>query len=100
MRFDTPVYFQRITAGRYDPDSGDYAVGGITEDVRYASVTDTGDETLHLLFGEIKQGVKTVVLQNHYDKPFDRIKIGQKVYAVKRARRLRFKHSFIVVEVQ
>lgn len=100
MRCDTPIYFQTFTAGAYNPADGNYAGDGITEEKRYAAVTDTGDDTLHLIFGEIKQGVKTVRLQNHYDKPFDQIRIGEKVYKVKRARRLRFKHIFIVSEVQ
>lgn len=100
MRCDTPIYFQRITPGKYDASTGNHGEDTITEEKRYADVTDTGDDTLHLLFGEIKQGVKTVRLQNHYDKPFDQIKIGEKVYKVKRARRLRVKHIFIVSEVQ
>ena len=24
MRYDTPVYFQEITPGKYDPETGDY----------------------------------------------------------------------------
>lgn len=100
MRFDTPVYFQRNQKAVYNPETGNYDERPPTEEMRYASVTDTGDETLHLLFGEIKQGAKTVRLQNRYDKPFDRIKIGGKSYKVRTARRLRVKHIFIVSEVQ
>lgn len=100
MRCDTPVYFQTIKAGEYDTSTGNHGEDTITEEKRDASVTDTGDETLNLLYGEIKQGVKTIRLQNHYDKPFDRIRIGKKVYRVDRTRRLRVKHIFIVSEVQ
>jgi hypothetical protein len=100
VRFDTPIFFQTITAGVYNPADGNYSGDGLTEEMRYAAVTDTGDDTLHLVFGEIKQGVKTVRLQNHYDKPFDQIRIGEKVYKVKRERLLRHKHIFIVSEVQ
>lgn len=100
MRYDTPVYFQTIKAGEYDTSKGDYGEDVVTEEKRDASVMDTGNETLNILYGEIKQGVKTVQLQNHYDKPFDRIKIGNKVYRVDRARRLRTKHIFIASEVQ
>lgn len=99
MRYGTPVYFRATKAGAYNSKTGNYDDDTITEEVRDASVTDTGDETLNLIYGEIKQGVKTVRLQNHYDKPFDRIKIGEKVYRVDRARRLRTKHVFIVSEV-
>ena len=100
MRFDTPVYFQTIKAGKYDPTTGNRSQKTITEVKRDASVTDTGDDTLNLIYGEIKQGAKTVRLQNHYDEPFDRIRIGKQVYRVDKARRLRVKHIFFVSEVQ
>lgn len=99
MRFDTPVYFQTIKAGEYDKTTGNRSAKTITEVERYASITDTGDDTLNLIYGEIKQGAKTVRLQNHYDEPFDRIRIGTEVYRVDRARRLRVKHIFFVSEV-
>lgn len=100
MRFDTPVYFQRIEAGAYDASTGDYGEDIITEEMRYASVTETGIETLNIIYGEIKQGVKTVRLQNYYEKPFDRLRIGNKVYRVDRARPLRLKYTLVVSEVQ
>ena len=100
MRFDTPVYFQSIKAGEYDASTGDYGEDIITEEMRYASVTETGIETLNIIYGEIKQGVKTVRLQNFYDQPFDRLRIGNKVYRVDRARPLRLKYTLVVSEVQ
>jgi hypothetical protein len=99
MRYDTPVYFQTIKAGEYNSATGNYDDDTITEEKRDASVTDTGDETLTIIYGKIKQGVKTVRLQNHYEKPFDRIRIGKQAYQVDKARRLRTKHVFIVSEV-
>ena len=100
MRFDTPVYFQTIKAGAYDASTGNHGEDTVTEEMRYASVTDTGLDTLNLIYGEIRQGGKTVRLQNHYEKPFDRIKIGKKVYRVDKARMLRNKQTLIVSEVQ
>ena len=100
MRYDTPVYFQEITPGGYDPETGDYR-----ED------TDTGDKTsciccehrggdVALLYGSIKQGSLTIQLQNHYNVPFSRIRIGKTIYQVDVSRKLRVKHTFIVSEVQ
>lgn len=100
MRFDTPVYFQTVKAGAYDASTGNHGEDIITEEKRYASVTDTGIETLNILYGEIRQGVKTVRLQNYYCKPFDRVRIGEKVYRVDRARPLRLKYTLVVSEVQ
>jgi hypothetical protein len=99
MRYDTPVYFQTIET-EYDASTGNYGEDIITEEKRYASVTNTGIETLNIIYGEIKQGVKTVRLQNYYEKPFDRIRIGNKVYRVDRERPLRLKYTFVVSEVQ
>lgn len=100
MRFDTPVYFQTIKAGEYDASTGNYGEDIVTEEMRMADVTETGIETLNIMYGEIKQGVKTVRLQNFYDQPFDRLRIGNKVYRVDRARPLRLKYTLVVSEVQ
>lgn len=103
MRFDTPVYFQHIKPGEYDtsPENyGNYGEDTVTEVMKYASVTDTGADTLQLVYGELKQGSKTVRLQNHYNEAFDRIRIGETIYRVDRQRKLRTKHAFIVSEVQ
>ena len=100
MRYDTPVFFQRTIPGEYNPDTGNYDAPIETEDMKLASVTGFGIETVHLIYGEIKQDSLTVRLQNHYDKPFDHIRIGNKVYSVDFSRRLRTKHNFVVSEVQ
>ncbi|MBR5290164.1 MAG: hypothetical protein IKU28_04125 [Erysipelotrichaceae bacterium] len=100
MRYDTPVYFQKITPGEYDPSTGDYGDATVAEVRRNASVTDAGVETLNLLYSELKQGCKTVRLQTHYDAAFDRIRIGSKVYRADFERKLRAKHNFVVSEVQ
>lgn len=100
MRFDTPIYFERIKHGDYDTFTGNYGEDVKTEEVRYAAVTDTGTETMTLVYGALKQGSKTIRLQNHYTESFDAIRIGNKRYRVDRERRLRAKHIFIVSEVQ
>lgn len=100
MRFDTPVYFQRVKPGQYDPDTGNYQESIITEVKRYASVTNSTVDTMNLIYGEIKQGSLTVRLQNHYTEPFDRIWINGKAYRVDSQRLLRVKNIFIVSEVQ
>lgn len=99
MRFDTPVYFQRIKS-EFDSATGDYGISILEEEKRFASVTASSMETLNLVYGELKQGSLTVRLQNHYSKPFDRIRIGEKLYRVDSARPLRIKFTFVVSEVQ
>ena len=100
MRFDTPVYFQRITKGEYDESTGNYSDDIVEETLRYADITDTGTQSLMLIYGTIKQGSLTVRLQNHYNEPFDRLRIGETIYNVDSSRKLRTKHVLVVSEVQ
>ena len=100
MRYDTPVYFQKITTGEYDPKTGNYAEDTVKETLRYASVMDTGTELLKLVYDGPKQGSLTIQIQNHYTEPFDRIRVGEKIYCVDDSRELRTKHTFVVSEVQ
>ncbi len=100
MRYDTPVYFQKITSGEYDPETGNYAEDTVKETLRYASVMNTGEERLKLVYDGPKQGSLTIQLQTHYTDPFDRIRVGKKVYSVDFSRELRTKHTFVVSEVQ
>ena len=101
MRFNTPVYFQRKQKGPYNATDGDYGPETTEEVKRYASVTDTGTDTLNLVYGGPKQGSLTIRLQRTYTDPFDQIRIGdgeqEKCYRVDKARL--FKRVFIVSEV-
>lgn len=100
MRYDTPVYFQRLASGEYDPSTGNYADDTAEETLRYASVMNTGEEQQKLVYDGPKQDSLTIQLQNHYKKPFDRIRVGEKIYKADFSRPLRTKHTFIVSEVQ
>lgn len=100
MRFDTLIYFQRVSGGEYDPNTGNYAPDTVTETPCFADVTDSSEQTLRLVYGEIRQGSLTVRLQTHYTNPFDRIRIGDKLYKVDSSRLLRIMHVLVVSEVQ
>lgn len=100
MRYDKPVYFQKITPGEYDPDTGNYREDTVKETQRYASVMDTGTDMLKLVYNGPRQGSQTIQLQNHYTEPFDRIRVGNELYVVDFSRELRTKHIFVVSEVQ
>ena len=101
MRYTTPVYFTRKQKGEYNATTGDYSPDTAQEVKRYASVTDTGTDTLNLVYGGPKQGSLTIRLQMAYTEPFDQIRIGDgeqaKYYGVDKARL--FKRVFIVSEV-
>lgn len=97
MRYDKPIFFQRITPGEYDASTGDHGEDAVAEVQKRASVTDSGVQTLQLIYGELREGSKTIRLQRPYTDPFDRIRIGGKVYRVDFSRHQR---SFVVSEVQ
>lgn len=100
MRYDTPVYFQKITPGEYDPDTGDTTEDSIEETERFASVYGTGAEMLNLVYDQIRQDSLTIQLQTQYKAPFDRIRVGDTVYKVDTVQNLRVKQYFVVSEVQ
>lgn len=100
MRFDTPIYFQKITPGQYDASTGNYGEDIVAETQCYATVTYSTRETMNLIYGGIKQGSLTICLQNRYTEHFDRIRIGDRVYRVDSERILRVKNTFVVSEVQ
>lgn len=100
MRFDTPIYFQTVHAGAFDPSTGDYLEETVTEVKKYASVTCTEIKMLGIVYGTIQQGALTVRLQRPYKEPFDRIKIDSKLYKVDYEHPLKNKTVFVVSEVQ
>lgn len=104
MRYDTPVFFQHIEPGEYDAATGDYGKDTVEESMKYANVTDGASnevrELIILAYGELRQESKVIRLQRHYDKAFDRIRIGSRIYVVDIQRSLRSKQTFVVSEVQ
>ena len=99
MRYDTPIYFQLIRQGIYDPKTGDYADSDPVETKVYVDVTDTSTDTKQILYGDIKRNSKVIRLQQHYTKTYNRIRIGEKQYIVDFERKLRTKQILVVSEV-
>ena len=99
MRYDTPIFFQHELKPKYDATTGDYTRLECDEIMRYAMVMDTTTERLQFYYGTIPQNSKTIILLNHYNRSFNHIRIGDKIYDVDVERKLRHKHTFIVHEV-
>ena len=97
MRYDKPIYFQTRKKGAYNATTGNYDPDNWDEVKRYASITETGTDTLHLLYGSIKQRALTIRLQRPYAAAFDRIRIGEKFYNVDRSRL--YSRVFVISEV-
>jgi len=100
MRYDKSIYFRKNGTETYNPTTGNYDCGEPLDMECMASVMDTKEETMHLIYGQIKQGSLTVQLQNHYNDSFDLIRIGEKLYSVDYKRNLRVKQIFLISEVQ
>ena len=100
MRYDTAIYFQQITQGAYNRNTGDYGAETVKESRQYASVMDTSAVMLQIVYGKVKQGSLTIQIQEHYNQPFEWIRIGNKRYQVDSVKTLRSKQIFVVSEVQ
>lgn len=100
MRYDTPIFFQTIKQGSYDPTTGNYGPQTTFETQRMASVYDTSATMMQLIYGRVREGSVTAHIQNHYNQAFDRIRIGEKVYKAEKMRKLRCKQTFVLTEVQ
>ena len=100
MRYDTPVYFQKIESGAYNSETGDYGDPTIVETLKMGSVQDTRAEMLTFVYGKIRQGSVTLQLQNHYTGDYNYIRIGDTIYNVDYGRNLRVKQTYVLSEVQ
>ena len=100
MRFDTRIAFVKAASGEYNEETGDWEDEEAIMTYDWADVTQTGEETLRLIYGEIREGVLTVRIQGRHRDPFDYILIGGKKYHVDRRRPLRRMDVFVVSEVQ
>ena len=100
MRYDTDVYFQKITPGEYDVRTGDYLPDTVAEHRYYANVTDAGTDTMNLVYGHVQQGAKVIRIRGILTADYDYIRIGDKRYRVDMQRTLRMEQTFTVSEVQ
>lgn len=100
MRYDTPIYFEKLSPGVYDETVGDYGEPVVVSTKRLASVVNTSDKQMRLIYGGIREGSKTISLLNAYGEVFDRIRVGSKLYTVDRRISLRTKQAFVCSEIQ
>ena len=100
MRYDTPIYFEKLSPGVYDETVGDYGAPVVVSTKRLASVVNTSDKQMRLIYGGIRDGSKTISLLNAYGEVFDRIRVGSKLYTVDRRISLRTKQAFVCSEIQ
>lgn len=97
MRYDTPVIFQQVEDTYLA--NGDYAESVVEQHTEYASIQSTDAQTMHLVYGEIRQGSITLSLQNYIGYKFNRIVVNGKPYTVDQSIDLRFKKAYVLSEI-
>lgn len=100
MRYGSTVYFRRLVRGAYDHTTGNYLPDTAEETPVDANITDAGTQTLRLVYGDIRQGVKVLRILRGYDGIFDDIRIGTKIYRVDMKRIVGGIETYVVSEVQ
>lgn len=101
MRYDKVITPCEENRGLYNEDTGNYDdVGDTYNEPIIASVCDASDQTVKLVYGEIREGVLMIhVPTNDIDIKTDYIMYKGKKYRIDKRRNLRFKTTFIVSEV-
>lgn len=101
MRYDKVITPCEENRGLYNEDTGDYDdVGDTCNEPIIASVCDASDQTVKLVYGEMREGVLMIhVPTNDIDIKTDYIMYKGKKYRIDKRRNLRFKTTFIVSEV-
>ena len=100
MRYDKLITPYNYDRGLYNEDTGDCDIVGDTAgEPIIVSVNDASDQTVKLIYGEIREGVLVIHVPYNIEEGIDYIKYKDKKYRIDRKRNLRFKTTFIVSEV-
>lgn len=98
MRYDTKALFQLVED---DYNSiGDYDETVKEQHTEYCAIQETDIQTMHIVYGEIRQGSITISLQNYIGYAFNRIVINGVPYVVDQAYTLRTKKVYIASQWQ
>lgn len=110
MRCDTKIYFvtdaqKELVTNPAAANYGEYEAGEPVEIERYADVTDTQTQMQQVVYGSLREGSRTVRLNEQYHAPFDHIRIVDRdtgrlaLYDVDAKRVLRRRTTFVCHEV-
>lgn len=98
MRFDTPVKFV-VKESVYDANTGNYTDTVTSETTHYASVDNTTERMMTLVYGGVMQDSITARFQNHIEDNYTDIVIGGKTYKVDYISPKRVKDVFVLSRV-
>ena len=98
MRYASPIYFVSKEKPVRLPN-GDWSEGGKTKVLKYANISDMGDETKMSVFGNVTTQGLVIRIQNDYTSEFNHIEIDDVKYRVLRKKTFRHDAVFEVGEV-
>ena len=98
MRFDTPVTFRAIESV-YDATTGNYTDTVTSETIHYASIDNTTQQMMTLVYGGVMQDSITARFQNHITDDYTDIVIGGKAYKVEYIAPKRVKDVYVLSRV-
>lgn len=98
MRFDTPVTFRAVESV-YDDTTGNYTDTVTSETIHYASIDNTTQQMMTLVYGGVMQDSITARFQNHITDPYTDVVIKGKAYKVDYRRPLSIKDVFVLTRV-
>jgi hypothetical protein len=75
MRYDRKVWFVNESESVYDEATGDYTDPVVERIFRLANITTTGEQSMVMLYGKIRQGAYTVRVQNGLEAPYQHIEV-------------------------
>lgn len=96
MRYDTKAVFQLVEE-TYQAN-GDYAETVAEQHTEYCAIQSTDIQTMHLVYGAIRQGSITMHLQNPVGYTFNRVVIDNVPYVVDQKIPFRVKTAYILSE--
>lgn len=100
MRYDKRILFLTRKQGSYNEDTGNYDEDTYEEKEVFGAVSNTSDNMMSLVYGQLRQGSVTLHLQNHYQEAFDLIQIDEKKYQVDNRTIYKVKESMVLSEVK
>lgn len=98
MRFDTPVKFV-LKESVYDETTGNYTTSVVSEVTHYASIDNTTERMMTLVYGGVMQDSITARFQNHITDNYTDIVIKGKAYKVDYIAPKRVKDVFVLSRV-
>lgn len=98
MRFDTPVTF-KVVESVYNESTGNYTDTVTSSFIRYASVDNTTQRMMTLVYGGVMQDSITARFQNHIEGNYTDIEIGGKAYKVDYIAPKRVKDVYVLSRV-